>query len=81
MQKMWYFMHFLDKRAPKRTKIELKTVKLRAGAPFFRCPGAIFMPSRSVMPVLAAFRSVLLFLFLCSAKKLAKQHPTGFEYF
>ena len=31
------------------------------------------------MPVLAAFRFVLLFAFLCSVKKLAKQHPTGFE--
>ena len=39
------------------------------------------MPSRSVMPVLAAFRSVLLFLFLWSVKKLEKLQPTGFEYF
>ena len=58
-----------------------KTSKLRAGAPFLRCSGAIFMPLRSVMPVLAAFQSVLLIAFLCSVKKLAKQHPTGPEYF
>ena len=59
----------------KQTKIELKTSKLRAGAPFSRCFGAIFMPLRSVMPVLAAFRAVLLFSFLCSVKKLEKLQP------
>ena len=69
------------KRAPKRTKIELKTSRLCARALFLRCSGAIFMPSRSVVPVLSAFRSSVLFAFLCSAKKLAKQHPTGLEYF
>ena len=71
----------LPLKSVKTYKIEVKTAKLSAGAPFFWCSGAIFMPSRSVMPLLAAFLYTLLFAFLCSVKKLARQHPTGFEYF
>ena len=58
-----------------------KNVKITHRSTVFKVFRRYFMPLHSVMPVLADFRSVLLFLFLCSVKKLEKLQPTGFEYF
>ena len=68
-------------KSAKTDKNQAKNSKITRRSTIFKVFRRYFMPLRSVMPVLAAFRSVLLFLVLCPAKKLAKQHPTGFEYF